>query len=281
MLRHAVGLGPVVTSKFFGEIFGWAIDENGTDGVLSEVVGVSQPTYTSIVETFDQTTQKVTHVVRKQASGPLGNHELNVDAIAAGDVALIDDEHDHKTLLCKDTYYVMDPTAGGKITGTWTRPPGKDFLIFDIADQQTSPLAVMTATILDHTISQPPTFEVVVTDIAQNKIPRVLHAPSGDGVDYPYLVAEDTSTQHAYVPAANYKLADGLHRLRRTNGQGVQQLRGPAVQRPRRRPGDRLVQPHDVHDDGHDLQRPDVRSHDETTDVRRADSQCRRRRSGG
>jgi len=204
MMRHAIGLGPVVTSKFFGEIFGWSIDENGGDGVISEVVGASQPTYTSYVETFDQTSQKVTRVVRKQASGPLGNHELNVDAITTGDVALIDDENDQKNLLRRDTYYVMDPTAGGKITGTWKRPPGKDFLLWDIADQQTNPLSVMAATILDHTISQPPTFEVVVTDLAQNKILRVLHAPSGDGVNYPYLVAEDTSTQHAYVPAANY-----------------------------------------------------------------------------
>ncbi|MBV8281997.1 MAG: hypothetical protein JO347_08035 [Candidatus Eremiobacteraeota bacterium] len=53
-------------------------------------------------------------------------------------------------------------------------------------------------------ITLPPHFEVVVTDIATNKILRVLHPPRRDGVNYPYFVAEDTSTHHAYVPAANY-----------------------------------------------------------------------------
>ncbi len=204
LARHAAGPGPVLTSKYGGQIFGWAIDENGTDGVLSEVPSISGTTFTSVVEAFDQTTAKVTGVVRKQFSGPAGNRELNVDAILADDIGLIDDERDHKDLLRKDVYYVMSPASGGKITGTWTRPPGKDFLIYDIADQQTSPLTVMAATILDHTITLPPTFEVVVTNVAQNKILRVLHAPSGDGVNYPYFVSEDTSTQHAYVPAANY-----------------------------------------------------------------------------
>ena len=87
----------------------------------------------------------------------------------------------------------MAPVSKKKVTGTWTRPPGRNFLIFDIADQQSNPVAVMAATILDRSIKNPPTFEVVVADVATNKILRILHAPSGDGVDYPYFVAEDTS----------------------------------------------------------------------------------------
>ena len=98
----------------------------------------------------------------------------------------------------------MAPVSGKKITGTWTRPSGYDFLLWDIADQQTNPDAVMAATIVAHGITQPPTFEVIVTDVATNELLKTLYAPKGDGVNYPYLTAEDTSTQHAYVPAANY-----------------------------------------------------------------------------
>jgi hypothetical protein len=199
-----VGPGATLTAKFGGPIFGWSINENGTDGVLTQVSSLNDP-YTSYVETFDQTTAKVVKVVRKENSGTDGNHELAVDAILANDVALIDDERDDlKTLLRHDVYYTMAPVTGNKITGTWTRPPGKDFLIYDIADQQTDPDTVIAATKLDGTITRPPTFEVVVTNVASNKIGHVLYAPRLDGVNYPYFVAEDTTTHHAYVPAANY-----------------------------------------------------------------------------
>ena len=202
--HHAVGPGLTVTSKFGGQIFGWAIDENGTDGVLTEVTPPSGSPFTSVVETFDQTTGKITKVVRKQKGGPSGGRELFVDAILANDVGLIDDERRHVGRPLRDVYYVMTPVTGGKFTGTWTRPSGYDFLLWDIADQQTNPDAVMAATIVAHGISQPPTFEVVVTDVATNELLKTLYAPKGDGVNYPYLTAEDTSTQHAYVPAANY-----------------------------------------------------------------------------
>ena len=202
--HHAVGPGLTVTSKFGGQIFGWAIDENGIDGVLTEVTPPSGSPFTSVVETFDQTTGKITKVVRKQKGGPSGGRELFVDAILANDVGLIDDERRHVGRPLRDVYYVMTPVTGGKFTGTWTRPSGYDFLLWDIADQQTNPDAVMAATIVAHGISQPPTFEVVVTDVATNELLHTLYTPKGDGVNYPYFVAEDMTTQHAYVPAANY-----------------------------------------------------------------------------
>jgi hypothetical protein len=127
-----------------------------------------------------------------------------VDAVLANDVGLIDDERHYGKYTRRDIFYLMAPVSKKRITGTWTRPPGRNFLINDIADQQSNPIAVMATTILDGVISKPPTFEVVVTDVAANKILRTLYAPKGDGVNYPYFVAEDTSTQHAYVPAANY-----------------------------------------------------------------------------
>lgn len=197
------GPGPVLTSKFGGPIFGWAIDENATDGVLTEVTSLSFPSK-SVVETFDQTTARIVKVVRKQNTGAQGNRELVVDAIAANDVGLIDDGRVNlRTFRTHDVYYAMDPVSKAKITATWTRPPGTDFQIKDIADQQVDPRTVMAATIVP-VITEPPLFEVVVTDIATNKILRVLHPPKLDGVNYPYFVAEDTTTHHAYVPAANY-----------------------------------------------------------------------------
>jgi hypothetical protein len=203
LAHRAVGPGVIVSSKFGGPIYGWAINENGTDGFFTEAP-MDGYTLISTIETFDQTTGKITKVVARQRSKS-ENHELFADAILANDVGLIDDE---RALIRKhirrDTYDVMAPVSRKKITGTWTRPPGVDFLLYDIADQQSNPDAVMAGTILDGVISKPPTFEVVVTDVAANKILRTLYAPRGDGVNFPYFVAEDMTTQHAYVPAANY-----------------------------------------------------------------------------
>jgi len=198
-----VGPGPVLTDKFGGPIFGWAIDENGTDGFLTEVTGLTIP-FTSVVETFDQSKARVVKVVRKQKSGPTGSRELVVDGVVANDVGLIDDGRVNlRNFHTHAVYYVMDPVTGNKVTGTWTRPRGKDFHIEDIADQQVDPRTVIAATITPD-ITKPPHFELVVTNIASNEILRVLHPPRVDGVNYPYFVAEDTTMHHAYVPAANY-----------------------------------------------------------------------------
>ncbi len=197
------GPGPVLTSRFRGPIFGWAIDENGTDGVLTEVTSLTLPSK-SVVETFNQTKAQIVKVVRKQNTGKQGNRELSVDGIAANDVGLIDDGRVNlRNFHRHDVYYVMAPVTGNKITATWTRPPGKDFRVVDMPDQQVDPRFVMAATVVPD-ITKPPHFEVVVTDIASNKILRDLHPPRLDGVNFPYFVAEDTTTHHAYVPAANY-----------------------------------------------------------------------------
>src|SRR5579863_9365666 len=88
--RHAVGLGPVVQSAFGGSIYGFDIDQNGSDGVLSETISENSPPYfLNGIETFDETTGKITKVVRKtrtEGNGPLPV----VEAIAGNDVGLID-----------------------------------------------------------------------------------------------------------------------------------------------------------------------------------------------
>jgi len=202
-VRRSVGPGRTVQDKFAGVIFGWAVDENGTDGFLTEVVPPSGDPYTSYVETFDQTTGKITKVVKKQNSGPSGAKELAATAIVANDVGLIEDQID-VNYQPNDKWYLMAPVTGGKVTGKWTPPPGAYFHLWDIADQQVDPNAVMATTINEHGISRPPTFQVIVGNFATSQILFTLNTPQGDGVNYPYLVAEDMGTHHAYVPAANY-----------------------------------------------------------------------------
>jgi hypothetical protein len=68
-VRHAtVGLGPVVRTAKGGGVFGWAINEIGADGVLAEALNPRGSEVVSYIETFDQTTGKITKIVAKQRS---------------------------------------------------------------------------------------------------------------------------------------------------------------------------------------------------------------------
>ena len=72
-------------------------------------------------------------------------------------------------------------------------------------------------------------------------------------MNYPYFVAEDTTTQHAYVPAANYHSQTVFIDYDIRGRTRVQQLRCSAVQRSGGRHGHRLRIAHDVYDDGLNL----------------------------
>jgi hypothetical protein len=112
--RNAGALGPVVTSQFGGQIFGWDIDQNGNDGVLTETVLGS--TTINAIETFDETTGKITKVVQKTYGL---NPEPVADAIAGNDVGIVDVERQeiqHSQLERNDYFDLIDPVTGEKIT---------------------------------------------------------------------------------------------------------------------------------------------------------------------
>ncbi|HVR45370.1 MAG TPA: hypothetical protein VMT95_01825 [Candidatus Binatia bacterium] len=112
--RHTAGLGPVVTSQFGGQIFGWDIDQNGNDGVLSETVLGSQ--VINAIETFDESTGKITKVVQK-VQRPNANVEPVVDAIAGSDVGIVDVARQIPQFERNDYFDLINPVTGEKITG--------------------------------------------------------------------------------------------------------------------------------------------------------------------
>ncbi len=118
--RGIAGLGPVITSAHGGAIDGWGIDENGSDGVLSEVFSRGRFSLITTVETFDQSTGAITKVVAKQQSVN-GNKKFVVASMLAGDLGLIDDRR-HQRDGRRDTFYVLSGVDGGDFTGRWTPP---------------------------------------------------------------------------------------------------------------------------------------------------------------
>ena len=196
--RHTVGLGPVVKSALGGQIFGWDMNENGNDGVLTESENTRRDSALSAVETFDQTTGKITKIVAKQHS-VTGNHELVVGGIVANDVGLIDDERDSNHGR-NDIFHLMAPVSGGKFTGRWNPPIDHNLLYESIADQQSDPM-VAVLVYLNYAGGGP---EVLVSDVAQDTFKFTLQFPRDQIFSGLWLIAQDTTTHRAYVPTLTY-----------------------------------------------------------------------------
>lgn len=139
------GLGPVVQSRFGGEIFGWDIDQSGNDGLLTETV-INGVSFLNATETFDQSTGAIVKVVRKKLRDN-ANVEPVADAIAGSDVGVIDVE----TALARrgverdDHFDVMSPVSKNKITGRSAPPHRLGIIPSYVTDNQASPSQLMTA----------------------------------------------------------------------------------------------------------------------------------------
>src|ERR1039458_1492341 len=79
----------IVHAKFGGQIFGFDIDQNGTEGVLSEAKTLSNGNVLAAVETFDQTTGKILAVVTKTQT----QDDFITLGVVGNSVGLVEHEH--------------------------------------------------------------------------------------------------------------------------------------------------------------------------------------------
>jgi hypothetical protein len=146
--HRIVGLGPVVQDAFGGGIFGWDIDQNGSDGLLSETVFEAQPPiFLNAIETFDESTGKIIKVVQKTRTNGEGPEPV-VDAISGNDIGLIDDEYyfvQNGRIVRDDKFLEMNPVSGNKITGSWKPPHSLNLLPNFVTNDEASSGQVMMA----------------------------------------------------------------------------------------------------------------------------------------
>src|SRR5215472_12056664 len=93
----------IVSTKFGGQIFGFDIDQGGTEGILSEAQTLSNGNVLAAVETFDQKTGKIIAVLAKT--------ETQDDFITLGvvgvSVGLVEHEHVIQLLDVQRTFGVV------------------------------------------------------------------------------------------------------------------------------------------------------------------------------
>jgi hypothetical protein len=144
---HAPGLGPVLSSKFGGGIFGWDMNQNGNDGFFTEYVTAQHGSFFA-TETFDEPTATVTKVVRKSSS-PGGNDEPFPEAVVGNDIGFIDLERVFvrgNRLFRNDQFHLMTPVSGNKINGI-SRPPQTYGVVTSyVTNNQSSPTEAMMVT---------------------------------------------------------------------------------------------------------------------------------------
>jgi DNA-binding beta-propeller fold protein YncE len=135
------GAGHIVHSKFGGQIFGFDIDQNGAEGVLSESQDLNNGNVLAAVETFDQKTGKILKVLVKTET----QDDFLTNGIVGNSVGLVEHEHEISFLHVKRTFHTINPLDSNKFTSRWTPPLKKDDLIAKVSRSQGVPNVAVLA----------------------------------------------------------------------------------------------------------------------------------------
>jgi len=193
-VRGTVGLGKILSTKDGGQIYGFDINQNGSDGVFAEAKTVSPSgSFKVSVDTFDQDTGKITKSFANY-TGPRNSY--GVDGIYNGDVALVTHYIVPKgSIFAKREYRTIDPVTAEKFTGHWT-PPVQDIDVLQGAENQTTSTSVLFAIELKNQDNP----DLVVSNIHANTFSNVFHLDPNlfGGADGPQL-GQYTSANEAYI----------------------------------------------------------------------------------
>jgi hypothetical protein len=187
----------IVHSKFGGQIFGFDIDQNGTEGVLSEAQDLGGGKVLAAVETFDQATGKILHVVSKIET----KDDFVTLGIVGTSVGLVEREHVGQIFVVKRIYEELNPLSSNKFTGTWTPPLSADDIVLGVSRNQGVPTTAVLY--FENTANNFDTF-VFGTNVAENTFqPAVdLTDPTFQFANAP-SVAYDSVTNLAVVASSD------------------------------------------------------------------------------
>lgn len=115
----------IVHSRFGGQIFGFDIDQNGTEGLLSEAKTLANGNVLATIETFDQATGKILKVVSETQT----QDNFITYGVFGTSVGLVEHEHVTGIYVTGRTYPVLNPLEGNATTGLWTPPIGSEHII--------------------------------------------------------------------------------------------------------------------------------------------------------
>jgi len=187
----------LVHSQFGGQIFGFDIDQNGTEGVLSEAQLLSNGNVLAAVETFDQKSGKILKVVSKTET----QDDFLTLGIAGTSVGLVEREHVTGIYVTQRIYNEINPLSSNKFTGLWTPPLNAKDIITGMSRNQGVPTTAVLY--FENTGNNFDTF-VFGTNVAENTF-----QPAVDLTDPTFMtsnapvVAYDSVTNEAVVASSD------------------------------------------------------------------------------
>ncbi len=182
--RAGAGTPVIVQPQFGGQILGYDIDRNGTEGILTEFVTEGNNQYEVATEIFDQRTGVITAVVAQQ------NHTTDdyvVQSINTDNLGLVLFQKSGQ-----NQFLTLNPLNGNQFTGNWTPPLGASEI--SIAQGDT---AAVFASFPDQDVS-----DVYSSNIAQNTFGPAISLASIISVDEFLLnpvIAFDSATNQAVL----------------------------------------------------------------------------------
>jgi hypothetical protein len=190
----------IVQSMFGGQIFGFDIDQNGTEGVLSEAqdIGVKGKILAA-VETFDQATGEILSVVKKIQT----KDDFVTLGIVGNSVGLVEREHVQGLFVVKRIYEELNPVSANKFTGKWKAPLASDDIIMGVSRNQGAGGAFTNAVLVFENGGSDDTF-VFGTNLTTKKFGSqiVLTDPTFFFSNGP-VMEYDTATNQAVVAASD------------------------------------------------------------------------------
>jgi hypothetical protein len=192
------GAGKIlVHSKFGGQIFGFDIDQNGTEGVLSEAK-ISGSQVLAAVETFDQKTGKILRVVTKTDT----QDDFVTMGIVGTSVGLVEHEHEVSFLHIKRTFHVLNPLDSNQFTGVWTPPIGSKHIIMPAGVSRSQGVASVAVFAYDNSGNFIP--YVFSSNVAANTFgPVVKITDANNFASVPPPIAFDSKTNQAVLGGGN------------------------------------------------------------------------------
>lgn len=184
-------IGPgdvIVTPKFGGTILGFDVDQNGSEGLLSEAGGGGNCIYAT--ETFDLSTGKIVKVLHRASSCVDDDVTRGIVGTSVGLV-----EHDYYIGrgYLNITFELVNPVGGNQFTGSWTPPGHRRTEIWATSRNQGTPINAFQFLYLDNIYEYGE-----ASYVAQNQFGPVLN------VAYtPLIIGFDTRTNTAVLPNAD------------------------------------------------------------------------------
>jgi hypothetical protein len=183
----------IVKPRFGGQILGYDIDRNGTEGLLTESVAEGVDTNLVATEAFDQQTGAIIAVIAKQ------NHSANdfvTQIINADNFGLVLYQHGGQ-----NEFLTLNPLTSNKFTGKWTPPIKSGYQLWTTSlSQGSSPIVAAYQSSFETGLTY-----VFASNIAKNTFGPQISLASIEDVDefFHPLIALDTKTNQAVLADSN------------------------------------------------------------------------------